>query len=103
MFLKQITPRLNPSAKGRSERVQRFRYGESLTSDECLARLQEVAASKEAAKRGKGKGRGKKSSTDRKAGKSPQRPRSLLRQATTSDECFRCGQSDVTFAMHGII
>lgn len=35
-FLKQLQPQCSKSSRGRSARVQRFRYGESLTTSECV-------------------------------------------------------------------
>lgn len=80
-FLKQLTPRVPPSAWGRSDSVQQFRYGSSLTSEECFACLRKTAAVKgvltqggcgTARPRGNARGRGK---TER-APASPPRTRS---------------------------
>ncbi|GFS22965.1 nucleic-acid-binding protein from mobile element jockey [Elysia marginata] len=46
-FLKQLQPRFaQASGRGRSARVMRFRYGESLAGEECLQRLREEADKK---------------------------------------------------------
>ena len=47
-FLKELQSRFaQTSGYGRSARVSRFCYGESLTGDECLKRLRDEAAKKD--------------------------------------------------------
>ena len=64
LFLQQLTPRHQPSTRGRSERVQRFKYGESLTSDEAIARIQSAA---EKSRQGRGRARGSNRGKGREA------------------------------------
>ncbi|XP_041378512.1 PHD finger protein ALFIN-LIKE 6-like [Gigantopelta aegis] len=109
-LLKQLTPQFAKSSRGRSARVQRFRYGESLTTSECIERTMEENARKEVATRGrgagrKGKGRGKTSasSTARNSigSQNPQpstsrrqsRSRSPIGRSDDDDDvpCNRCG------------
>ncbi|CAE1301324.1 RSF1 [Acanthosepion pharaonis] len=95
-FLKQLQPRFSMST-GRSARVQRFRYGESLTSEESLKRAREAAEAKEAAttrERGKGKGKGKGRGKQTKREESPcNSNRSRSPVSSDNEECKRCGQS----------
>ncbi|RUS88034.1 hypothetical protein EGW08_004200 [Elysia chlorotica] len=61
-FLEQLKPHFSHRGRGRSARVQRFLYGESLTEDDCVRRLREEATKRLRVRgkaRGKGKGRGK--------------------------------------------
>ncbi|RUS71147.1 hypothetical protein EGW08_021092 [Elysia chlorotica] len=45
-FLEQLKPHFSHRGRGRSARVQRFRYGESLTEDDCVRRLREEEAAR---------------------------------------------------------
>ncbi|GFR73744.1 hypothetical protein ElyMa_000412800 [Elysia marginata] len=45
--------------RGRSAGVERFQYGEALTEDQCLLRLQEEQAARRGKEKGKGKGIGR--------------------------------------------
>ncbi|CAE1272267.1 unnamed protein product [Acanthosepion pharaonis] len=93
-FLKQLQPRFSMST-GRSARVQRFRYGESLTSEESLKRAREAAEAKEAATtRGKGEGKGKGRGKQTQREESPcNSNRSRSPVSSDNEECKRCGQS----------
>ena len=75
-FLKSLQPRFsgtNGTTRGRSARIQRFRYGESLTSDDCFQRMREEAEKKaSAASRGRGRGRGRGQSRLSNKSRSPQ-------------------------------
>ncbi|GFO02955.1 pogo transposable element with krab domain [Plakobranchus ocellatus] len=96
-FLRELTPRFQQSARGRSECVNRFCYGESLTADECFERLQEAALAKEAAafQRGRGRGRGRGGSAVAATPTQRSRSRSPLASSYKEEdsECRRCGTS----------
>ncbi|GFN78452.1 hypothetical protein PoB_000495800 [Plakobranchus ocellatus] len=100
-FLRELIPRFQQPARGRSERINRFRYCESLTADECFARLQEAASAKEAAasRRGRGKGRGRARGRGGSAVAATPTQRSRSRSPLSSSyeeeesECCRCGTS----------
>ncbi|GFO05301.1 Dde-domain-containing protein [Plakobranchus ocellatus] len=96
-FLEHISPRFQASSRGRSARVQRFWYGESLTFAACIQRLAEATAAKEATTRGRGKGRSKG-----KGKKTASRPRSRSRSPLSESDneqtssCNRCGHTQGT-------
>ncbi|KAL8564698.1 hypothetical protein ACOMHN_004191 [Nucella lapillus] len=90
-FLQQVLQSQSTSAtRGRSARVQRYRYGESLTEEETINRLRESQAGDK--RKGKGKGKGKKTpqSESRSRSRSPISEKSDEGQAV----CRRCGEPD---------
>ncbi|KAL8573833.1 hypothetical protein ACOMHN_029281 [Nucella lapillus] len=92
-FLQQVLQSQSTSAtRGRSARVQRYRYGESLTEEETINRLRESQAGDKRKGKGKGKGKGKKTpqSESRSRSRSPISEKSDEGQAV----CRRCGEPD---------
>lgn len=76
------------NSRGRSARVQRFRYGESLTEEESFQRLNEAAESKGKGKT-KGKGKGKNRIMTRDRSRSP----IDADEGNDTTECGRCGET----------
>ncbi|KAL8615791.1 hypothetical protein ACOMHN_040286 [Nucella lapillus] len=94
-FMKQLQPRFI-NGGGRSARVHRFRYGESLTSEESLQRAREAQEAKEAATtrgRGTGKGKGQGKRTQQEESPSNRsRSRSPVSEGD-NEECRLCCQT----------
>ncbi|KAL8587468.1 hypothetical protein ACOMHN_062201 [Nucella lapillus] len=92
-FLQQVLQSQSTSAtRGRSARVQRYRYGESLTEEETINKLRKSQAGDKRKGKGKGKGKGKKTpqSESRSRSRSPISEKSDEGQAV----CRRCGEPD---------
>ena len=104
-FLKRLQPRFagnNSTGRGRSARIQRFRYGVSLIGDECVARLREQENRKASTARGKGTGRGRgkqsrrvKVCRSRSPGPAPPTSQRSPSSSTSEDDtpCEKCGKS----------
>ncbi|KAK3765279.1 hypothetical protein RRG08_062839 [Elysia crispata] len=90
-FLRQLQPRFEQaSGRGRSARVLRFRYGESLTGEECLLRLREEADKKKKDTNSKST-KGTKTSTTKGKGKKRQHESSEEESDEESETCPGCG------------
>ena len=86
-FLKRLQPRFarhKGTGRGRSARIQRFRYGESLTSEECVARLAENETRKTSNQQGQGRGRGRGRGTGISRSRSPRQSTSQAPQPSAS-------------------
>lgn len=93
-FLQRLTPRSTNNVRGRggASRLQRFRYGESLTSDECLARMQKEKGTTHA--RGRGRGKGKAKSTNSQPSlRETASPASSSSSEEDNTPCNKCKQT----------
>lgn len=93
-FMKQFEQSFRIQNSGRSARIQRFRYGECLTSEESAQRAREAVAAKG---KGKGKGKGKSKGKGKRPASPSSRSRSrspLAENQETEEQCGRCGQSE---------
>ena len=102
-FLKSIhTPQANPTPKRKvSQKVRRLRYGESLTSDECMERVEKEEDEKKQKKEAKAKRKAdrdaKKKAKEKKTPKAKKPKRTIPSDSESNDEqekCELCGKLD---------